>query len=442
MNFDEFTIPKNATATPVSIICEKFEGHCNEQETTRSLDELVKLLGTLKVIANSSHIQRRKKVDPATIIGLGRLQEIAEIAKKEGSEFLIFDCELTATQVRNIRKITKMDVIDRCSIILEIFAQHAQSKSAKIQVEISRLKYLLPRLTALWSHLGRQKGGIGVRGGEGEQQIELDRRIIRKRIDTLKKEVKHVVVSRNEQKKRRKNRAIITSIIGYTNAGKSSLLNRLCNEQILEEDMLFATLDSTYRALNPNSKPPMILVDTVGFISNLPAELVEGFKTTLESAIEAELLLIVCDLSDPYYEKHIEVTNKILKDLGADHKEKLIVFNKIDQVTDPHLPAIAKKLYPNSFFVSTFKDKDMSDLRNHIVQYFLDKQPNYDVFIPYNDGLTRSKVLGSTNIISSKDHKLGTFFKIAIPEATFNSLNINDFLLSPAKKKRLLQDNL
>ncbi|CAN0290038.1 unnamed protein product, partial [Chrysoparadoxa australica] len=196
---------------------------------------------------------------------------------------LVFDFELTASQIRNIRKITGMSVVDRVHVILEIFARHARTRDAKIQIEIARLQYVLPRLSGFWSHLGRQRGGVGVKGGEGEKQIELDRRIIRQRIEFYKKELKLIAKSREQQKKKRQNMAVTAALVGYTNAGKSSLMNRLCQVDILEENKLFATLDSTFRTLNPDTHPPMILIDTVGFISNLPNALIDGFKTTLYS---------------------------------------------------------------------------------------------------------------------------------------------------------------
>ena len=216
-------------------------------------------------------------------------------------------------------------------------------KEAKIQIEILRLQYLLPRLSGFWTHLSRQKGGVGVMGGEGEQQIELDRRLIREKIEFYKKEYEHIERNRTEQKKRRQNKAVMAAIVGYTNAGKSSLMNRLCRVNVLEENKLFATLDSTHRMLNPDTHPPMILIDTVGFISNLPSTLIQGFKTTLESAMEADLLIVVCDISDPHYKKQLDVTMEVLKELKVDNKELIIVFNKRDLLNDMLTEKIIKR---------------------------------------------------------------------------------------------------
>lgn len=428
---NEFHISRNEKATLVSLICPSFKEHSNEVETNRSLMELRELLGTLGIEAGSEHIQNKKNIDPAFILGKGKIEEIAEIAQSEDSKLLVFDCELTASQIRNIKKLTGLSVIDRCHIILEIFSEHARTKEARIQIEIARLGYILPRLSGFWGHLGRQRGGVGVMGGEGEQQIELDRRIIRSRIEFLKKELATVEKSRIEQRKRRSKKAITTALVGYTNAGKSSLMNRLCRVDVLEEDKLFATLDSTFRMLNPDTKPPMILIDTVGFLSNLPNTLIDGFKTTLESALEADLLMIVCDISDPNYEKHLEVTNNVLKELGVENKEKLIIFNKLDKIDDPLRAKIIRRAHPNSFLISSFNKEQIDDLRSHIVNYFLEKQNKYDLFVPYDAGAAHSVIASKTNIVKTQNLEKGIYYKVRVPDFIFNPLDLDNFLLGP-----------
>ncbi|MGZ3809696.1 MAG: GTPase HflX, partial [Bacteriovorax sp.] len=343
---NEFNIDQTYQATLVSLVSPNFPDHTTQAESERSMIELRELLRTLGLKTGTSHIQNKKEIDPATILGSGKLKEIAEIAEAEGSKLLVFDFELTARQIANIRKLTGLSVVDRVHVILEIFAKHARTKEAKIQIEIARLQYLLPRLAGFWTHLNRQRGGVGVLGGEGEKQIELDRRIIREKIEFYKAELVQLEKQRVVRKKRRENQAVTAALVGYTNAGKSSIMNRLCRVDILEENKLFATLDSTYRMLNPDTKPPMIMIDTVGFISNLPNTLIDGFKTTLESALEADLLIIVCDISDPHYEKQLEVTNEVLKELDVEGKERLIVFNKKDQLHDDLLKKIILRKYP------------------------------------------------------------------------------------------------
>lgn len=428
---NEFQINPDSKASLVSIICPKFEEHKTEADTSRSLTELRELLRTLGVSSGYQYVQTKQNLEAATILGSGKLTEIAEKAKDEGSDLLVFDFELTSSQIRNIRKITGLSVIDRVHVILEIFSKHARTRDAKIQIEIARLQYVLPRLSGFWSHLGRQGGGIGVRGGEGEKQIELDRRIIRQRIEFYKKELKLLSKSREQQKKKRQNQAVTAALVGYTNAGKSSLMNRLCQVKILEEDKLFATLDSTFRTLNPDTQPPMILIDTVGFISNLPNALIEGFKTTLESALEADLLVIVCDISDPNYKKQMQVTTEVLKELGVSDRETLIVFNKKDLLADPIKAKIIKRLHPNSFVVSSFNEIDMKKLREHIVNFFLEKQEKYDVFIPYTEGAVHASIAAKTNVIKTSHHEKGTYYKVRVPDFIFNKLGLKKYLLSP-----------
>lgn len=428
---NEFNIDTNYQATLVSLVCPNFPEHSTEAESKRSMTELRELLRTLGIKTASEHIQNRKQVDPATILGSGKIHEIADIAYDEGSKLLVFDFELTAGQIRNIREITGLSVVDRVHVILEIFAKHARTKEAKVQIEIARLQYMLPRLAGFWTHLNRQRGGVGVLGGEGEKQIELDRRIIREKIEFYKTELKTLQTQRDERKKRRSNQAVTAALVGYTNAGKSSVMNRMCRVDVLEENKLFATLDSTYRMLNPDTKPPMILIDTVGFISNLPNTLIDGFKTTLESALEADLLVIVCDISDPHFEKHLEVTKTVLKELGVDDKDQMIVFNKKDLFHDEIKKKIILRKHANSFLISANEPEDIKSLRKSIVDFFLRKQLPFDLFVPYEDGATHAVVRSKTNIINTATHEKGIFYRIRVPDFMFGSLGLQKFILAP-----------
>ncbi len=428
---NEYNLATDKKASLVSMICPKFNEHSTEEETLRSLRELRELLRTLGVEAGEQYLQNRKTIEAATILGSGRLLEIADAARLEGSSVLVFDFELTASQARNIKKLTGLAVVDRCHVILEIFAKHAQTREAKIQIEISRLQYVLPRLSGFWTHLSRQRGGVGVRGGEGEQQIELDRRIIRERIEFFKRELVEVIKSRDQQKKKRQNKAVTAALVGYTNAGKSSVMNRMCQVNVLEEDKLFATLDSTYRMLNPDTKPPMILIDTVGFISNLPNTLIDGFRTTLESAMEADLLVIVCDVSDPAFEKHLQVTSEVLKELNIEGKDQIIVFNKKDLLHDEMKKKIILRSHPNSFLISANDPKDINELRETIINYFLNKQHHYDLFVPYDEGSAHSQLESKTNILSRQNHEKGIFYRVRSPDFIFNALGIQRFILAP-----------
>lgn len=440
MNQEEYKLPLGQKASLVSIVCEKFENHSTILETNNSLRELRELLRTLGLQPGQDYVQNRKQIDPATMLGEGKLLEIAELAREEGSEVLVFDFELTASQLRNIKEITKFEIVDRNTVILEIFAHHARTKEAKIQIEISRLQYLLPRLTSMWGHFSKQRGGGRAVGGEGEQQLELDRRMVRERIEYFKRQLDEVQRSREQQRKKRQNQAVTAALVGYTNAGKSSLMNRLCKVNVLEENKLFATLDSTFRTLNPDSKPPMIMIDTVGFISNLPNTLIQGFKTTLESALEADLLVIVCDISDPDYQKHLRVTQEVLKDLKIEDKDQIIVFNKKDILNDPVRARIIMRNYPNSFLVSSYDESDMKNLREFIIGHFLAKQDHYDLFIPYEAGEAHSRVRANANVMNSVSHENGIFYRIRVPDFIFQQLGLNSYILAPSEAKQWEQN--
>ena len=241
-----------------------------------------------------------------------------------------------------------------------------------------------------------------------------------------------------QQRKKRSKKAVTTALVGYTNAGKSSLMNRLCRVDVLEEDKLFATLDSTFRMLNPDTKPPMILIDTVGFLSNLPNTLIDGFKTTLESALEADLLLIVCDISDPHYEKHLDVTHNVLKELGVDNKETLVIFNKMDKLNDPLKAKIIKRTHPNSFLISSFNKEQIDELRSHVIGYFLDQQEKYDLFIPYDAGAAHSLVVSKTNVMKTANMEKGIYYRVRVPDFIFQPLGLNEYRLGP--KDPLLEE--
>ncbi len=432
MNFEEeYKLPLGQRAALVSLVCERFETHATTQLTQASLRELRELLRTLGLQPGNEYVQNLKQINPSMMLGEGRIAEIGEEAKAEGAQVLVFDFELTASQVRNIKKATGLEVIDRNSIILEIFALHARTKEARIQIEISRLEYLLPRLSAMWGHFSKQRGGGRAVGGEGEQQIELDRRMVRERISYYKRQLEEISRTREVQRKKRQNQAVTAALVGYTNAGKSSLMNRLCRVNVLEENKLFATLDSTFRTLNPDSKPPMIMIDTVGFIQNLPNTLVQGFKTTLESAIEADLLVIVCDISDPNYQKHLQVTQDVLKELGIQEKQQLVVFNKKDLLNDPMRARIIMRQYPNCFLVSSYDAEDMKELRRHIIDYFLSQQEHYDLFVPYEAGEAHARVRANANIVKTGAHESGIFYRIRIPDFIFAQLGLGAYVLAP-----------
>lgn len=301
----------------------------DERKVNEYLEELVFLAETAGVVGDKKFIQRVDKPEKATYIRTGKLEEIAAYCEENLINYVIFDDELTGMQQRNIEKVIKTAaVIDRTSLILEIFSQRAKTAYAKMQVELARYNYMLPRLAGMWTHLERQRGGIGMRGGMGESQIEIDRRIVRERIAKLKEQLKKVDKQMATQRSNR-GQLVRLSLVGYTNVGKSTLMNLLAKSDVFAENKLFATLDTTVRKVVIGNVP-FLLSDTVGFIRKLPTQLIEAFKSTLDEVREADILIHVVDISHPDYEEQMEVVEKTLKDISANDKPVYVVFNKID----------------------------------------------------------------------------------------------------------------
>lgn len=301
----------------------------DERKVNEYLEELVFLAETAGVAGDKKFIQKVDKPEKATYIRTGKLEEIAAYCEENLINYVIFDDELTGMQQRNIEKVIKTAaVIDRTSLILEIFSQRAKTAYAKMQVELARYNYMLPRLAGMWTHLERQRGGIGMRGGMGESQIEIDRRIVRERIAKLKEQLKKVDKQMATQRSNR-GQLVRLSLVGYTNVGKSTLMNLLAKSDVFAENKLFATLDTTVRKVVIGNVP-FLLSDTVGFIRKLPTQLIEAFKSTLDEVREADILIHVVDISHPDYEEQMEVVEKTLKDISANDKPVYVVFNKID----------------------------------------------------------------------------------------------------------------
>lgn len=301
----------------------------DERKVLEYLEELEFLAETAGAKGDKKFVQKVDKPDGATYIRSGKLEEIAEYCKENDIDYVIFDDELTGIQQRNIEKIVKTAaVIDRTSLILEIFTQRARTSYAKLQVELARYNYMLPRLAGMWTHLERQRGGMGARGGMGEKQIEIDRRIVKERISKLKEQLAKVDKQMAVQRSNR-GQLVRLSLVGYTNVGKSTLMNLLAKTDVFAENKLFATLDTTVRKVVIENCP-FLLSDTVGFIRKLPTQLVEAFKSTLDEVREADVLLHVVDISHPDFEEQMEVVNRTLKEIDAANKPVLVIFNKID----------------------------------------------------------------------------------------------------------------
>ena len=301
----------------------------DERKVLEYLEELEFLAETAGAKGDKKFVQKVDKPDGATYIRSGKLEETAEYCKENDIDYVIFDDELTGIQQRNIEKIVKTAaVIDRTSLILEIFTQRARTSYAKLQVELARYNYMLPRLAGMWTHLERQRGGMGARGGMGEKQIEIDRRIVKERISKLKDQLAKVDKQMAVQRSNR-GQLVRLSLVGYTNVGKSTLMNLLAKTDVFAENKLFATLDTTVRKVVIENCP-FLLSDTVGFIRKLPTQLVEAFKSTLDEVREADVLLHVVDISHPDFEEQMEVVNRTLKEIDAANKPVLVIFNKID----------------------------------------------------------------------------------------------------------------
>jgi GTPase len=368
-----------------------------EEETNEYLDELAFLTETAGARPAGFFTQRIDTPNPKTFIGSGKLQEVADFVHENEIDVVIFDDELQPTQLRNIERELKVRILDRTNLILDIFAQRAKTSHAKVQVELAQYQYLLPRLTRMWTHLERQRGGIGLRG-PGETEIETDRRIIRDKISRLKEQLQKIDRQMSNQRKNR-GKMVQVALVGYTNVGKSTLMNQLSKSDVFAEDKLFATLDTTVRKVVIGNLP-FLISDTVGFIRKLPTHLVESFKSTLDETREADVLVHVIDVSHSNYEEQVQVVESTLDELGAGEKPVIMVFNKIDQFTyvakdeDDLTPEIRENLSlddirrrwtgerRNVVFISALKKDNIDHLKDVLYQSV--KQIHIKRY-PYND---------------------------------------------------------
>ncbi|OUT98054.1 MAG: GTPase HflX [Flammeovirgaceae bacterium TMED32] len=318
--------------TELGVLIAVVEKQTPEKLVKEHLDELAFLAKTLDINIRQTFVQKIERPDKRTYVGSGKLEDIQSFLKMEKIDLIIFDDELSPSQLRNIENEVKIKVYDRSLLILDIFLRRAQTAQAKIQVELARFQYLLPRLTRMWTHLERQRGGRGTRGGAGEKEIETDKRMVRDRITLLKKQLTKVELQASTRRKSRTGIVRIT-LVGYTNAGKSSLMNLLGKESVYAKDELFATVDSTVRKVVINNLP-FLLSDTVGFIRKLPHDLIASFRSTLAEVREADLLLHIIDVSSPAYEDHIKVVEQTLVELGGNQIKRINVYNKIDELTE------------------------------------------------------------------------------------------------------------
>jgi GTPase len=394
-----------------------------DRDTQRSLEELGRLISTLGGTVVESLVQKRQRPDSALYIGKGKTSEIAKMVLDRKISLVAFDGELSGSQQRNLEKEISCRVVDRTGVILDIFSMHARTKEAKNQVELASLEYLSTHLTRRWTHLERQKGGIGMRGA-GEKQIELDKRMIRARISKLKSELEHFNRDRSIQRIHRGDKFLRVAIVGYTNAGKSTLMNRLTASEVYVDDRLFATLDSTVRIIDPKTRPPILLSDTVGFIEKLPHSLVASFRSTLQEVLEADLLLHVVDLSADTYSTQIDVTTEVLKEIGAGEKPSLLVFNKADLVKEFFLPKLMERSYIGSVVVSSFRPEDMMRTRNAIYDFFEQDMVEMEMVVPYQDTWLQSQIHEYSKVLQKEYLEDGAHFRIRVMRSTASWLKL------------------
>jgi GTP-binding protein HflX len=329
------------------------------------LDELERLVETAGGQVVGRLVQELRSVTPATLIGSGKVDEIKRQIEELQVDAVVFDHALTPAQQRNLTEALEVKVLERAQLILDIFVRGARTREAKVQVHLAQLEYLLPRLAGLWKHLERQRGGIGVRGGAGEAQIELDRRIIRNNIARLKKRLESIRIQRHTQRKRRTN-LFRVALVGYTNAGKSTLMSRLTGADLYIADQLFATLDPAVKSLpQDGGAGPILLIDTVGFIRKLPHQLVASFRSTLEEVLEADLLLHVADSHSEALEAQIRVVRDVLEEIGAGSLPSLLVLNQVDRLDPQALPHF-QAMYPEAFLVSARTGQGLDELARRL----------------------------------------------------------------------------
>lgn len=404
-------------------------------EAENSLEELTRLADAALLITVKHVIQSRDRIDSAFFIGKGKVEEIKKQSKKLNADLLIFDNDLSPAQMRNLEDKTEMRILDRSALILDIFSRHARTRTAQVQVELAQLNYLLPRLTRMWTHLSRQAGGGAIRGmgsagvrGPGETQLETDRRIIHRQINNLEKKLERINTQMATGRKSRQG-IFSVALVGYTNAGKSTLMRALSNSDVLVEDQLFATLDSTTRSVKIGSKNKILLTDTVGFINRLPHHLFASFRATLEEAIVADLLLHVVDLSFSNYESQMRTVDAVLRDLNLEDRPILTVFNKIDRIHSESEQIIidAYNKRDNSIAISAANKIGLEKLCSKIKEFMDAGFINLNLKIPQSEGRVLSTLKEKGDIIIEDYENNDVIMKLRLEKLVAQKLKLERF---------------
>lgn len=398
--------------------------HDNIEEhiVNEHLDEMELLADTAGAEVVGRITQRLNKINPAFFIGKGKAEQIIRQAKELGVSLIIFDEDLSPAQTKNFETLSKnIDVIDRSTLILDIFQKHAKTKEAKTQVELAQLQYMLPRLTRMWTHLERQMGARGTRAGAGETQIEVDRRLIGQRISKLKKELEKIEKERATQSQRRKDKFRV-ALVGYTNAGKSTLMKTITGSDVYIQDQLFATLDTTIRSTNLDEEHEILISDTVGFIRKLPHHLVASFRSTLQEVLESDLLLIVLDAASPQINEHYDTINSVLNELGGEDKSKLIILNKIDAIDDESIIGYLKRNFTDGILVSA-KEHLRIDTLLHAIKEFIDKDfTTAELHFNFEQAKEIADAQNGVTVLEREYNEDGVYFKIRGPKKRINQI--------------------
>jgi len=405
---------------------QKIKSISSKSDSSLTMDENTSELTNLAISAGAEVIQvldyRQTRPNPKYFISTGRLEIIKNISSENEVDLVIFDDEITPTQQRNLQRKLDIGVVDRTALILDIFAQRARSREGRLQVELAQLNYLLPRLIGKGIELSRLGGGIGTRG-PGETQLEVDRRKIRNKISALEKKIKQISVQRDTQRKSRNDNIFQAAIVGYTNSGKSTLLNSLTKSDVEAKNMLFSTLDSTTRKLDLAVKPDVLLTDTVGFIEKLPHQLIAAFKSTLEEVKISDLLLLIVDISNTGFESNILSVKKVLKDIEVWGKPFIMVFNKIDKIDKLLLESMRLK-YRDSIFISALKNTGLEDLKESIKINIEKHNMTIKVKIPYSDQKIISFIYQKCKILKRDDMESNIVFDLNIEPKYIDILKV------------------